>query len=693
MIKTGPALVSYVVLISFLLTQGSDLSYAQLYAARRSDYFLRRAASAPSGSIACGRLVEAAIDASPGNDTVVSLGEALKCPGALAPMGNASFQVPSVQSWTAAPGKHCPEYGDRVDELFSTPVGFAHASHLGLQDWRGTLKHFRDASVKRFREFVRKKMRAGKEEPFANANNAFFQNQILNPTEAMKDKQQWPEMYASEEYLEFSQKARQVCVSYMRELGLPLSKLEAERMDLVMWAAVYPGGKADVTHYYHAHQESLVSFVMYVATPDPGTPMTIADPRGAPPIEDFEYFQPLGDLGIDGEPPFHRTLEFHPGEGDVIVFPSYAIHKVPPHVAIGTRVAWACNCHLPQLSKEHPFDGWERIVHWPPGRLGGRPKAVPAYHAHAQATLAHARELQDPYMKLWEAQNQVVAMLQFAPSDAKVWLKAANVSAHVALVLMEFEGSDYFPDSVAMVARALLLNSSLVSQLKGFLSPFKHRSSKRNSEVSRAVARFTSEIESWKGSPPDLECHQFLHPLINGPGRCGEMCPWSAPAPLQGVVVVPAFGTRVVTARIGTAVEETLVQIASQILAAPSMVKYVTPEVGWWRTENASLAGVVCSTPSQVWIADPRGSWPERWPGAIHLLRGGVEPKAPFHWHAELPCTPGEALLFPAWLFHQVLGSARRFVVNAAESKRGTSWRVPEVSVVCARSELHRSEL
>eukprot|EP00971_Amphidinium_carterae_P201383 3996153-Amphidinium_carterae.1 len=64
-------------------------------------------------------------------------------------------------------------------------------------------------------------------------------------------------------------------------------------MELILWTAVYPQSKKPetITHFYHAHQESIVSFVLYAAAPSPTTPLIIADPRGAPPVEDFEWFQ------------------------------------------------------------------------------------------------------------------------------------------------------------------------------------------------------------------------------------------------------------------------------------------------------------------------------------------------------------------------------------------------------------------
>ena len=66
----------------------------------------------------------------------------------------------------------------------------------------------------------------------------------------------------------------------------------------------YPGAARPddpITHFFHAHQESVVSGVLFLQVPSPASPMTFGDPRGMPPAEDFEQFQHLGDLGVDAE--------------------------------------------------------------------------------------------------------------------------------------------------------------------------------------------------------------------------------------------------------------------------------------------------------------------------------------------------------------------------------------------------------
>ena len=73
----------------------------------------------------------------------------------------------------------------------------------------------------------------------------------------------------AEEYKEWATVSRDICSSFLKKLGVPLSE-EEQDLELVTWAAVYPPMTEPVTHYYHAHQESIVSslaetFIIYVS--------------------------------------------------------------------------------------------------------------------------------------------------------------------------------------------------------------------------------------------------------------------------------------------------------------------------------------------------------------------------------------------------------------------------------------------
>lgn len=692
----------------------AEFDYGRQYASRRSDYYLRQAAEAPAKSYACTRNLEAAIDISPHNETVQERVVKMNCKQPKSPMGDSSFVIGPVERWESIkPGRECttPPHM-RSEELFPTPLGFLHISNLGLKDWKHTLKFFEQESVKKFRKLLKgARKRGGEDAQFIHLNNRFFKMQRTDPRDAMRSgRGEWKEMYAAPEYEEYSVKMQSICSSYIKKMGIHLSDDEEKNMEVVLWGAIYPPlKKEDVTHYFHAHQESIVSFVLYVATPEPETPIMMADPRGAPPVEDYEWFQGKGDMGVDGQPPFHRTLEFYPGDGDVFIFPSFAIHKVPPYKGNGTRVAWPVNCHLKRFltskgGTENPLDGWERIARWPAAN-GARPAAVSAYYQHATRVMEETLVVEDPYMKLWEAQNQVVAMLQFGPNDAQAWLSAGNVSMHLAMVLASRDEGNYFEDAISYFKRAVNLDPSILSNLKLLLKSMKpHKGSHMHLKrgFKQAVqGGYLKELSSWKKPPALGEFKSFLHKDINGPGKCKVMCP-GHPEPLLGALkIVPTFGTRVYTFSIPPQKSdrtEDILQSSSQLLGdVDAKVSFVSPPPGvWWRDESASLAGVLCESPAEIWFADPRGQWPERWPGCIPFPSGlvsgsslGAEPKAPFHWHATVKCSADEVVLFPAYLKHQLAGSgegAKAFIVLVTLADSLAGWRLPLPDMACRDS-------
>ena len=77
------------------------------------------------------------------------------------------------------------------------------------------------------------------------------------------------------------------------------------------WAAVH---KDHIGHESHAHENSLVSGVYYARVPSNSGRIVFEDPRGS--------LSPFGRL----------QTYFEPSEGDIVLFPSWLIHKVFMHV-------------------------------------------------------------------------------------------------------------------------------------------------------------------------------------------------------------------------------------------------------------------------------------------------------------------------------------------------------------------------
>lgn len=706
--------------------------FTERYAAGRSDYYLRRAEAVPADSEFRRCLAAAAMDVSPANATVAEHAAALGLPpAARRPVARPSLQLGALRGWRdepAGPGEECAvPAGTTAHDVFPTPMGLVHISDLGLKDWSKTLDFLEKTSIEKFDKVYNMKGLKAEDRQFTHVNNRFFKYQDTNPQAALSNPKKWKKMYTSPLYKEWAKAAPTICTSYLRKLGVHLTEEEEEGMETVLWAAVYPNVESDViTHYYHAHQESVVSFVLYVAMPEPTTPMTVADPRGAPPVEDFEWFQYLGDLGIDGDPPFHSTLEFFPGNGDVLIFPSWAIHKVPPHIGKGTRVAWPGNCHFPKHAYrklqlvENPLDGWERLARWRSG-VGLRPNAAPAYAAHSRAILALGSDIRDPYMKSWEVQNQIIAILQSNPGDARAWVDAGNAAWGLAYLLAGRDEGDYFADALTFYTQALALDPSLQETIQSYVRSFETpRLVEPRSDAAEAAAPWRQQVLDWKRPPKPREFVQCLVETLNGPGRCSRMCAKAGQPAVPAVKVLPLWASRVLeTAVTGSteAQDQHIADVARSMLGVADVaLHWVAVQGGCWlRNRTASLAGVLCERTADVWFADPRGAWPEHWNGSVSagptafasgagcLGGGGLlasEPKAPFHWHAVLHCEVGKALLFPAWLPHQVApdaepGSVRAFSVAADWGAGAGGWRVPVQQPLCrerpapaARSEL-----
>ncbi|CAK9108407.1 Hypothetical protein (Fragment), partial [Durusdinium trenchii] len=654
-------------------TETSAYLYSQVYAAKRSDYYLRRGHAFDWDEHECHAFLDAAVEISSSNASVLERAEARGCnfqASASSSSVPTELQIGPVRRWRSARSAAPSSVGQSRD-LFATPLGFLHVSELGLRDWQKTLEIFGTAAIAQFQ----KVQKAERRRSFVDLNNHFFQSQDTNPRSAMAEPHSWRELYSSKEYREWAKVSQQICSSFINKLGIPLAEEEAKNLELVTWAAVYPKSHEPVTHYYHAHQESIVSFVLYVKMPEPVTPLTISDPRGAPPVEDFEWFQDLGDMGVDGDPPFHRPVEFYPEEGDILIFPSFAIHKVPPHLGEDTRVVFPSNCHLPKKPKvldktfhgmENPLDGWERIARWQAPYLS-RPWAVSRYRHHANLALAAAERLEDPYMKIWEVQNQVLAMLQFGLHDPRAWLQAGNLSAKAAVILDSRGEGEYYLDASLMFARALDLDPSIKQEVDSCLDAMIPRKvKKKQKEAYGSLAKWRKLIKSWRTEPPRAEVTQFLHPEVNGPGRCSRMCPASQMPTFRTLRIRSVFSSRIyiLKGRELTVAVKAAEELLEAELGFPVQVEASEEleDAGWIERHTSVNARVVLCASTPVLLADPRGRWPRHWPGSVQDTgEEPKEPKAPFHWHLEVPCDEGQLLLLPAWLPLNATGAAGRY--------------------------------
>ena len=134
----------------------------------------------------------------------------------------------------------------------------------------------------------------------------------------------------------------------------PDRPLDLDQYHYVMWVQVYPSyRKSGGRHGYHAHQNSLISCVLYAQTDPVKTPIGFLDPRGAPVTRDYERVKAEFD-GLQPTAPFHQPYFVFPEAGDVVCFPSWLIHFVPSHTGSNTtRIAFAFN-----LQENDAMDAW-----------------------------------------------------------------------------------------------------------------------------------------------------------------------------------------------------------------------------------------------------------------------------------------------------------------------------------------------
>lgn len=215
----------------------------------------------------------------------------------------------------------------------------------------GFLERLSDLCIKKYKAFA-------KQNPQLNPNDLndrFFSSQVTNEDQLDDPEAQkmWPQLYKKSKDFKLLRRL----IGGALKAFVPKTGLGAEPSDkdasVILWAAVYPGNGG--RHGYHVHQNSVSSCVFYVKTAGATTPISFIDPRGAPPVNDYEQHEEERDF----EPvaPFHHPEYIFPEPGDLICFPSWLVHNVPSHWVEEHRVAFAAN-----LQHQSNWDAWHRTA-------------------------------------------------------------------------------------------------------------------------------------------------------------------------------------------------------------------------------------------------------------------------------------------------------------------------------------------
>eukprot|EP00927_Polykrikos_kofoidii_P019160 TRINITY_DN18927_c0_g1_i2.p1 TRINITY_DN18927_c0_g1~~TRINITY_DN18927_c0_g1_i2.p1 ORF type:complete len:866 (+),score=133.13 TRINITY_DN18927_c0_g1_i2:64-2661(+) len=200
-------------------------------------------------------------------------------------------------------------------------------------------------------------------------NNAFFGWQLTHDAEQDdRGAQLWPELYTeSREFADLKRQLKLSCLEYLQQVyDESLSIDDLQQLDLSIWASVtHTADDADrgpssgaMGLAFHDHPLALLSGVFYAqaggVTVEERTPTVFADPRGT---SAFRYTsrRPQArrqrtrsvpeDVPLEPTAPFHRLAYAHASDGQMLIFPSWVVHGVPPHVGKMPRVVFAFNLH------------------------------------------------------------------------------------------------------------------------------------------------------------------------------------------------------------------------------------------------------------------------------------------------------------------------------------------------------------
>ncbi len=104
-------------------------------------------------------------------------------------------------------------------------------------------------------------------------------------------------------------------------------------------------------HKMHAHPNNFLSGVYYVRAPEGGNLITFHDPRPQPSI----VSPPPSELTASNA----GKVDFHLNTGDMIIFPSWLNHSVPPNTSDDVRVSIAFNVMFKEFVEQMSPPRWK----------------------------------------------------------------------------------------------------------------------------------------------------------------------------------------------------------------------------------------------------------------------------------------------------------------------------------------------
>ena len=225
-------------------------------------------------------------------------------------------------------------------ELWPTRIATSRIEIPGMPDFH---KRLSEMAIKKNTEFTKMAQRNGRQR-LEDINNAFFSAQDKSERPGQRGMQFWPELYNSKEYKLLLKVLKNAAVDQAMKIGkyrTDRDKLMRES-SMVLWAAVYT---THTPHLTHVHESSALSGTYYSNAPYGVSPIVFMDPRGGQPMHIDAIFPET-----EPEAPFHHQTTFFPNAGDLVLFPSWLPHRVPPNPSAESntnpRVTWAFNLEV-----------------------------------------------------------------------------------------------------------------------------------------------------------------------------------------------------------------------------------------------------------------------------------------------------------------------------------------------------------
>jgi len=247
-------------------------------------------------------------------------------------------------------GACLPQLQYTQHQLWPTRIA---TTRIEIPDDPGFHERLSQMAIKRYLSFMEQAKARGNMR-LEDINNAFFSAQSKSGDDQDgRGMNFWPELYKSKEYKLLRKVLMASAIDQALHIGRDITREELENTaNLVLWAAVYTTG---TPHLSHVHESSAISGTYYSNTPSGVSPIVFMDPRGGQPMHIDAIFPET-----EPDAPFHHQTNFFPKAGDMVLFPSWLPHRVPPNPMeesnINPRVTWAFNLEVGS-------NGWMRSTH------------------------------------------------------------------------------------------------------------------------------------------------------------------------------------------------------------------------------------------------------------------------------------------------------------------------------------------